>query len=192
MIVKALRRFSRLDRSYFFATSALISGLVVTIALLFAPIVQSADGSDISLLERDGAIVIILLLLPLFVLATPLVSLPQITGPIDRSHKINASAATFILFVFIGISLSSFGLFYVPSFIFSTASTISLFFGRGGKAPREDAGGRPLDEDGIRLSRSALRRQREEERLATGGDGIQDASPLASSRRRRGRNRRKR
>ncbi len=191
-ILNALRWLSSLDRSYFFAISALITGLIVTAALTFAPIARADDGGgDISLLERDGPIILILLALPLFVLATPLVSLPQKPSPIERSHKINSGASTFILLAFIGISLPSFGLFYIPSLIFSMASTASLFFGRR-KRPQQDVKGRPVDEDGIRLSRSALRRKREEERLATEGEAREPSeSPLASSRRRRGRRRRR-
>lgn len=198
LIVRGLRWLSRLDRSYFFALSALVSALAVSIALAFAPVVQAADGSDISLVNRDGAIVYILLLMPLFVLATPLISLPQNPAPIERSHRINSVAATFILFAFVGISLGSFGLFYGPSLIFSIASSSALFFGRKPRAAIQETKKGRLDADGIRISRGALRRQREQERLeaegsqAAGSDHVQGETPLASSRRRRGRNRRKR
>ncbi len=193
MILRTLRWLSSLDRSYFFAISAFISGVVISAALIFAPVVQTADGGDISLLERDGALILILLALPLFVLATPLVSLPQNPAPILRSHKVNGAAATFILFAFVFISLPSFGLFYVPALVFSIASTVSLYFGRKPKLPATDAKGRPVDEDGIRLSRSALRRQREQERIESeGGEASPpETSPLKSSRRRRGRKRRR-
>ncbi len=201
MISRLLRWISRLDRSYFFAISSLISTLVVSIALAFAPVVQAVDGSDISLLERDGAIVLILLVLPVLVLAAPLISLPQNPAPIERSHKVNSVATTFILFVFVGISLSTFGLFYGPALIFSIASTSALFFGRKGRGRKTVADQKAnvrVDEDGIRLSRGGLRRLREQQRLSaeaeeSGETGVeQGESPLTSSRRRRGRNRRKR
>ncbi len=194
MILNALRWFSRLDRSYFFAISALISALIVSIALTFAPIAQRVDGSDVSLIERDGAIILILLILPVFVLATPLIALPQAPGPRLRSHKINSAAATVVLVGFAAVSLPTFGLFYGPSLIFSMASSVSLFFGRDRK-PGWTAGTakRNAGSDGTRSGRNARKRfKKQEEPVANGAvKSKKGESPLVSSRRRRGRNRRK-
>lgn len=195
MILKALRWFGRLDRSYFFAISALISAVVVSVFLGFAPAVEATDGRSVSLIEDGGAIVIPLLILPLLILATPLVSLPRHTAPIDLSHKINSLASSF-LFLVIAFLLGPTALVaYVPPLIFSIASTISLYFGRNRKPVEQVSKGRPTDEHGIRLSRAGVRRLREQERLAAAGEETeekQEESPLVSSRRRRGRNRRKR
>ncbi len=192
MITKALRWLSGLDRSYFFAVSSVISAtiisVVVGILVALNPPDEATDGVD-------ALLIIVLLALPVLVVATPLISLPQRTTVIRGNHKVNGAAATLILLAYVVVSVGLFGLFYVPALIFSVASTVSLFFGR--RAVPDDAGppvGR-LQSGGdgeIRMSRSARRRAREEERIAAdGGETPADPSPLESSRRRRGRRRRK-
>ena len=191
MFLRFLRWLSTLDRSYFFALSAFVTSIVTGVLLLFLPIVTLFDGSQITLLEDAGAIALILLVLPVLVVGSPLIALPQKPGPRLRHHKINSIAATFVLMAFVFVSFPTFQLAYFPSLIMSVASSVSLYFGRSRKVVAVEAGS-DVGPDGVRLSRGARRRLRQQERLAENGEGQRQAeTPLSSSRRRRGRRRRK-
>lgn len=191
MFTRFLRWMSGLDRSYFFAFSAFVAAIISSIALVFAPIVERFDGSEVTLIEDSGGIVIVLLILPILVLGSPLIALPQKPGPRRRNDKINSIAATFVLLAFVFIAFVDFGLFYMPALILSVASSVSLFFGSSRKAAATSEADSSVGPDGVRLSRSARRRLRQQEQHG-GNDGQQGETPLSSSRRRRGRRRRKR
>jgi len=178
MIPSALRWLARLDRSYFFALSAFISAVAISLALAFTPIGERPDGSNASLFETEGAIVLMLLILPVLVVGTPLLSIPQTPGPRDRSHKINSIAAAVVLLGFVLISLPSFGLFYTPPLIFTVASSVSLYFGKDRKPGFDPAARRTARNVGeIRMS---------------GNAPADSPSPNSVCRRRKGRNRKKR
>lgn len=199
MITPALRWLSRLDRSYFFAISSLISAIVVSLVFAVTLVLATLDDSDTSLSDLGAGVALALIILPLFIAAVPLISLPRHPAPIGRNHKVNGVGTTLLLFGFIVVTIDVFGLYYGPSLIFSISSSIALFFGRKRKLVQQELTGRPRGEDGIRLSRGGLKRLREQERIAAEADASDDdgpepqgESPLESSRRRRGRNRRKR
>ena len=194
MFLNFVRWLSTLDRSYFFALSAFVTSIVTGVLLLFLPIITRFDGSEVTILEDGGAAALILLILPVFVVGSPLIALPQKPGPRYRQHKINSVAATVVLLAFVFISLPTFQLSYLPTLIMSVASSASLYFGRNRKPVVPEGAQQDVGKDGVRLSRSARRRAREQERLAKEGNTElpKGETPLSTSRKRRGRNRRKR
>lgn len=134
---RALRWLLDLDRSYFLAISAFAFALAATIYLLLAPVYTGTnqDGTrfDGTLIEVDGARVIGLLIVPMLITGAPLLVLPRKKGPVRRNHKVNAVATTTMLLVFVGITIVTLGVLYLPALILSTASSASLFFGRDRK-----------------------------------------------------------
>jgi hypothetical protein len=134
---RALRWLLDLDRSYFLALSAFVFALAASIFLLAVPVYTGTneDGTRFSgtLIEVDGARVIGLLIVPILVTSAPLLVLPRKKSPLRRSHKVNAVATTAMLLVFVGITIVTLGVLYLPSLILSTASSASLFFGRDRK-----------------------------------------------------------
>lgn len=191
MIGRVLRWLAGLDRSYFLALSAFIAAIIAALFVAFAPTVELLDGSAMTLIEDSGAGVIVLILLPVLVLGAPLIALPQAPGPRRKNDKINSVASTGVLLAFTVAFLPWLGVFYMPAVILSVASSVSLYFGRG-RRPAQDTTARPAGargEDGVRLSRSAKKRARQE---AAGRSGeAMGETPLASSRRRRGRTRKR-
>ena len=189
MIVRPLRWIARLERSYFLALSGFIAVIVASIFVTFAPATELTDGSTLTLMEDVGAGVLILILMPVLVLAVPLVALPQAPGPRRRNDKVNSVASTVVMLAFTIIFPPPFGLFYVPALILSASSSASLIVGRRGQA-RMDAN-MPADssEDDGRLTRSARKRARLEASGET--QKVSGETPLASSRRRRGKKRRR-
>ena len=157
MISSAMRWFLKLDRSYFFAISAFFASLLASLVLVFAPVDTRFDGSAVTLVENEGGAVIIMLVLPVLVLASPLIALPQKPGPRSRNDKINSFAATGVILAFVIAFLAWIGMFYMPALMMSIASTVSLYFGRNRVPVTEspDSGG------GMRLSKQAKRRSSE-------------------------------
>lgn len=190
MIVRMLRWIAGLDRSYFLALSAFVAAIVASVFVVFAPATELPDGSTLTLLEDIGAAVLILILLPVLVLAAPLVALPQAPGVRRRNDKINSIASTGVMLAFAVAFLSSLGLFYVPALILATASSASLFFGRRKRAGTAPDTGPGSGNDRVRSSKSDRRRVRQE--AANEAQKISGETPLASSRRRRGKKRRRR
>jgi hypothetical protein len=100
-----------------------------------------------------------------------------------------------VLLAYVAAFATSFGLFFVPALILTVASSASLFFGPNRSAPvvSADGAGDPIsrvDENGMRMSRSALKRARQ--KAAGQVPPVKSETPLASSRRRRGKRRRPR
>ncbi len=194
IILPALRWLTGLDRSYFFALSAFVMGMVASLSLAFVVSYERTDGSSRTLIEQNGAFVILLLVLPVLVLGTPLIALPRRPGPRSKNDKINGVASTVVLLAFVAISIWSLGIFYIPALILSTASSVSLYFGKNRKGVPVPANRLDRDTDGdgsMRLSRSAQKRLRQREQVSGSNAGSDGESPLQSSRRRRGRSRRK-
>ena len=189
MIVRVLRWIATLDRSYFLALSAFVAAIVASVFVSFAPATELPDGSTLTLIEDIGAAVLILILLPVLVLAAPLVALPQSPGPRRRNDKINSVASTGVLLAFSVAFLSSLGLFYVPALMLTTASSVSLFFGRSRQSEPGTNASAGASQDGSRLSRSARKRARQD--AADQTPAVSGESPLASSKRRRGKKRRR-
>lgn len=195
MILRGMRWMAQLDRSYFLAISAFIASIIAAIFLSFAPIAEKDDGSTITLIQESGAVIIVLFVLPVMVLSAPLIALPREPGTREKNDKINSVASSGVLLAYAAAFATSFGLFFVPALILTIASSASLFFGPNRKAPviSVDGDGVPinkLDENGVRISRSALRRARQ--KAAGQVPPVKSETPLASSRRRKGKRRRPR
>lgn len=192
VIIRGLRWFIRLDRSYFLALSAFMAAFVASLLLAFIPQVERDDGTILTLIEDSGVGVIVLLVLPVLVMAAPLLALPQAPGDRNRNDKVNSIASTGVLLAFVVAFLTSIGLPYLPALIFSIASSVSLFFGRDRNPYVVMGGSGGKFSEGTRLSRNA-RRRANREATAENSKSIESTgeTPLESSRRRRGRNRRR-
>ncbi|MDA0676976.1 MAG: hypothetical protein O2788_03100 [Chloroflexi bacterium] len=115
---------SSLDRSYVFALSAFFSALFATIALSSTLITRQDADQATKLLS------VLLVILPLFIVVTPLVALPRQPGPRFRHDKVNSLTATVILTIYVGMMFNPIGVFYLPALVFSVSSSVSMFFGR--------------------------------------------------------------
>ena len=154
-----LRGILSLDRSYFLAAWAFIAAVAGSVYLFVAPVYTEVleDGSEVTgtLVELEGVRAAGLLIVPIFVSAAPLLSLPRRRTPLLLSHRVNAAAATVMLFVFVGVTLLTLGLVYVPALVMSTASTASLFFRRDRRPGGFDGAGRQKSQS---LSKKERRR----------------------------------
>ena len=121
----------RWDRIYFFAFFATVFAVLGYLVLLFVPLIEVVSSTDgepnvrtrITLLA-DGQIVPLLVsLLPVAVVGGTLIAIPR-DGVPDRSGKINLWLSTFLIYVFVVISILSVGILFIPAAILITAAAV--------------------------------------------------------------------
>jgi hypothetical protein len=140
---------SSLDRSYVFALSAFFSALFATVALSARFLTR--DDAD----QSTKLLTVILVTLPVLIVATPLIALPQHPGPRRRNDKVNSLAATIILMIYSGLMFTPIGVFYLPALVFSASSSVSMFFGRKKYAVSEQMTGVRTSTNRPRMSSDA-------------------------------------
>ncbi len=131
-------RLPRWDRIYFFAFFATVFAVLGYLVLLFAPLIGTFDSSSGEVVQRtllaDGQILPLLVaLLPVVLVGGTLIAIPRDTLP-SRSGKINLWLSTFLVYVFVAISIWSIGILFVPSAILITAAAVGSQVRR--RAPR--------------------------------------------------------
>ena len=140
-------KFPRWDRIYFFAFSATAFAVLGYVVLLFVPLVEVTTVTNIETtpIERvsrrtllaDGQLVPMLIaLMPVVLTGGTLLAIPRNSQP-TRSGKINLWLSTFLVYVFVIISILSVGILFVPSAILITAAAVGSQVRRRGPLPRE-------------------------------------------------------
>lgn len=164
-----VRSVWRTDRSYVFASFAFAVAFIASVYLTFAEIFtdEFADGSSSSFngIEWFGTEFILLLLLPVLTMAAPLLVLSRTKEDIRRNQRINSVVSTLVIGGFVVFLFAPVGVYYFPAFIFSIASSISLFFG----LDRKSSGAPPLPD--VRTSGRSAKARRSERRGRTTGVG---------------------
>ena len=128
----------RWDRIYFFAFSATVFAVLGYLVLLFVPLIEVVSSATNEVTRRtllaDGQVLPLLIsLLPVVLTAGTLLAIPR-DGLPSRSGKINLWLTTFLIYVFVVISILSIGILFVPSAILITAAAVGSQVRR--RAPR--------------------------------------------------------
>ena len=174
MIGRAIRAVWNSDRSYVFGVFAFIAAFIASVYLTVAKIFvdEVIDGPDEAFTGIDyfGPQFIVLLVLPLLVAAGPLLVLPRAKKQeIRRNHKVNSIISTLVLLAYVVLLFPFVGVYYLPEFIFSLASSISLFFGKDRRS--RNAQGPSGAKGEIRLSGRSKKERRNERRSREVGPG---------------------
>jgi hypothetical protein len=118
----------RWDRIYFFVFFAMVFAVLGYVVLLVVPLIEivSSTGEEVTrrTLLADGQIVPMLVsLLPVLLAGGALLAIPRDRVP-DRSGKINLWLSTFLIYVFVIISILSIGILFIPTAILITAAAV--------------------------------------------------------------------
>ena len=147
-------RWPRWDRIYFFAFFASVFAVLGYLVILFVPLIEVVTVTNIEstpmeestrrTLLADGQVLPLLVsLLPVVVFGGTLFAIPR-NGQPDRSGKINLWLTTFLVYVFVAISILSVGILFVPSAILITAAAVGSQVRRRGSrsqlAPESKSG----------------------------------------------------
>ena len=120
--------FPRWDRIFYFAFFATAFSVLAYLVLLFFPLISVVssefEGVQRRTLLADGQVTPVLIsLLPVAVTAGTLLAIPRDRQP-GRSGKINLWLSTFLMYVFVVISILSIGFLFVIPAIFLTAAAV--------------------------------------------------------------------
>jgi hypothetical protein len=131
-------KMPRWDRIYFFAFSATTFAVLGYVVLLVVPLIEIESSETHEVTRRtllaDGQVLPMLLsLLPVVLTGGTLIAIPR-DGPPTRSGKINLWLSTFLIYVYVTISILSVGILFVPSAILITAAAVGAQVRR--RAPR--------------------------------------------------------
>ena len=130
----------RWDRIYFFAFFATVFAVLGYLVILFYPM-MSVSSSEFEGVRRRTVLAtgqvtpVLLSLLPVVVTASTLLAIPRYGQP-NRSGKINLWLSTFLVYVFVVISIWSVGILFAPSAILLTAAAVGSLVRRRGPASR--------------------------------------------------------
>ena len=135
--------FPRWDRIYFFAFSATVFAALGYLVLLFVPLIERVSSTDgepnvhtrLTLLASGQVVPVLLSLLPVVVTASTLLALPRDRQP-GRTGKVNLWLSTFLVYVFVVISIWSVGILFAPSAILLTAAAVGSLVRRRGPGSR--------------------------------------------------------
>ena len=135
----------RWDRIYFFAFFATVFAVLGYLVILFYPMmsVSSSEFEGVrrrTLLATGQVTPVLISLLPVVVAAGTLVALPRDRQP-GRSGKIILWLSTFLVYVFVVISIWSVGILFAPSAILLTAAAVGSMVRRRG--PRSQLAQQP-------------------------------------------------
>ena len=139
----------RWDRIYFFAFFATVFAVLGYLVILFYP-VMSVSSSEFEGVRRRTVLAtgqvtpVLLSLLPVVVTAGTLLAIPRYGQP-NRSGKINLWLSTFLVYVFVVISIWSVGILFAPSAILLTAAAVGSLVrrrGPGSQMAQESKSGR--------------------------------------------------
>ncbi|MCH8115866.1 MAG: hypothetical protein IIB25_10330 [Chloroflexi bacterium] len=130
----------RWDRIYFFAFFATVFAVLGYLVILFYPMmsVSSSEFEGVrrrTLLATGQVTPVLLSLLPVVVTAGTLLAIPRYGQP-NRSGKINLWLSTFLVYVFVVISIWSVGILFAPSAILLTAAAVGSLVRRRGPGSR--------------------------------------------------------
>ena len=136
----------RWDRIYFFAFSATVFAVLGYMVLLFVPLMSVVTVTNVetvpieevtrrTLLATGQVTPVLLSLLPVVVTASTLLAIPRYGQP-NRSGKINLWLSTFLVYVFVVISIWSVGILFAPSAILLTAAAVGSLVRRRGPGSR--------------------------------------------------------
>ncbi|MCH7983783.1 MAG: hypothetical protein IIC28_07435 [Chloroflexi bacterium] len=130
----------RWDRIYFFAFFATVFAVLGYLVILFYPVmsVSSSEFEGVrrrTLLATGQVTPVLLSLLPVVVTAGTLLAIPRYGQP-NRSGKINLWLSTFLVYVFVVISIWSVGILFAPSAILLTAAAVGSLVRRRGPGSR--------------------------------------------------------
>ena len=131
----------RWDRIYLLAFSATVLAVLGYMVLLFVPLLSVAssefEGVERRTLLADGQVVPLLLsLLPVVLVGGTLLAIPR-HGPPGWSGKINLWLTTFLMYLFVAISILSVGIVFVPSTILITAAAVGSLVRRRAPRPKQ-------------------------------------------------------
>ena len=130
----------RWDRIYFFAFFATVFAVLGYLVILFYPM-MSVSSSEFEGVRRRTVLAtgqvtpVLLSLLPVVVTAGTLLAIPRYGQP-NRSGKINLWLSTFLVYVFVVISIWSVGILFAPSAILLTAAAVGSLVRRRGPGSR--------------------------------------------------------
>ena len=135
----------RWDRIYFFAFFATVFAVLGYLVILFYPMmsVSSSEFEGVrrrTLLATGQVTPVLLSLLPVVVTASTLLALPRDRQP-GRTGKVNLWLSTFLVYVFVVISIWSVGILFAPSAILLTAAAVGSMVRRRG--PRSQLAQQP-------------------------------------------------
>ena len=135
----------RWDRIYFFAFFATVFAVLGYLVILFYTVmsVSSSEFEGVrrrTLLATGQVTPVLISLLPVVVAAGTLVALPRDRQP-GRSGKIILWLSTFLVYVFVVISIWSVGILFAPSAILLTAAAVGSMVRRRG--PRSQLAQQP-------------------------------------------------
>ena len=133
--------FPHWDRIYVFAFSATVFAVLGYLFLLFVPVIEIAGSANGETTRRtllaDGQTVPLLVsLLPVVLVGGTLLAIPR-HGPPNWSGKINLWLTTFLLYIFVAISILSVGILFVPSAILITAAAVGSMVRRRAPGPKQ-------------------------------------------------------
>lgn len=126
----------RWDRIYYFAFFATVFSVLAYLVILFYPVmsVSSSEFEGVrrrTLLATGQVTPVLISLLPVVVAAGTLLALPRDRQP-GRSGKINLWLSTFLVYVFMVVSIWSVGFLFVIPAIFLTAAAVAAQIRRRG------------------------------------------------------------
>ena len=142
-------KMPRWDRIYFFAFSATTFAVLGYVVLLVVPLIEitSSDTQEVTrrtLLADGQGLPMLISLLPVVLTAGTLLAIPK-DGPPTRSGKVNLWLSTFLIYVYVIISILSVGILFVPAAILITAAAVGAQVRRrtpGSRTPEQSMSGR--------------------------------------------------